>query len=381
MSCDARGDLSQRIARLINATGPISLAEYMHMAMADPVEGYYARREAIGADADFVTAPEVSQMFGELVGVWCASAWRALGSPRRFILAEAGPGRGTLMADLLRAAAKAPGFLDAAEIRLIETSAAMRRRQNDRLAAHAPRIGWVDRLEEVGTGPLILIANEFLDALPVRQFVKSGTIWRERLIGLDKDGSFVSMLGAALADHAILPAGSELEPEGSVFEWAPAREAWVETLSHYIKDTGGAALLIDYGHARSGFGDTFQAVRGHAKADALVEPGMADLTSHVDFEAIAAAIARGGAMPSQTLTQGDFLLAMGLLERATALSKPLGESGREAIRIAVERLAAPSQMGGLFKVLAMTEKQNASAMIHIPPFAVESGGMAVPGRD
>jgi NADH dehydrogenase [ubiquinone] 1 alpha subcomplex assembly factor 7 len=381
MSRDGHGVLAQRIARLINATGPISLAEYMHMAMADPVEGYYARREAIGADADFVTAPEVSQMFGELVGVWCAEAWQALGSPRRFILAEAGPGRGTLMADLLRAGAKAPGFLDAAEIRLIETSAAMRRRQSDRLAAHSPRLGWVDRLEDVETGPLILVANEFLDALPVRQFVKAGTTWRERSIGLASDGSFVSMLGSATVDPGILPAGHEFETEGSVFEWAPAREAWAETLSHRIQDTGGAALLIDYGHARSAFGDTFQAVRGHKRADPFGEPGKADLTSHVDFEAMTAAIARGGAVSSQTLTQGDFLLAMGLLERATALGTPLGESGREAIRNAVERLAAPDQMGGLFKVVAMTAKQNASAMIHIPPFAGGSGGMPVPGRD
>jgi SAM-dependent MidA family methyltransferase len=381
MSRDGRGGLSQRIARLINATGPISLAEYMHMAMADPVEGYYARREAIGADADFVTAPEVSQMFGELVGVWCAGAWQALGSPRRFILAEAGPGRGTLMADLLRAGAKAPGFLDAAEIRLIETSAAMRRRQSDRLAAHAQRLGWVDRLEDVETGPLILVANEFLDALPVRQFVKTGTTWRERSIGLGSDGSFVSMLGSAVADPGILPAGHEPEPEGSVFEWAPARDAWAETLSRRIQDTGGAALLIDYGHARSGFGDTFQAVRGHARADPFDQPGMADLTSHVDFEAITAAIARGGAMPSQMLTQGDFLLAMGLLERASTLGTPLGETGREAIRVAVERLAAPSQMGRLFKVVAMAAKQNASAMIHVPPFADGHHGTAAPARD
>jgi NADH dehydrogenase [ubiquinone] 1 alpha subcomplex assembly factor 7 len=381
MSHDGRGGLSQRIARLINATGPISLAEYMHMAMADPVEGYYARREAIGADADFVTAPEVSQMFGELVGVWCAGAWQALGSPRRFILAEAGPGRGTLMADLLRAGAKAPGFLDAAEIRLIETSAAMRRRQSDRLAAHAQRLGWVDRLEDVETGPLILVANEFLDALPVRQFVKAGTTWRERSIGIGSDGGFISMLGTALAEQGILPAGSPSEPEGSVFEWAPAREAWAETLSHRIQNAGGAALLIDYGHARSGFGDTFQAVRGHARADPFDEPGMADLTSHVDFEAITAAIARGGAMPSQMLTQGDFLLAMGLLERASTLGTPLGETGREAIRVAVERLAAPSQMGRLFKVVAMAAKQNASAMIRVPPFADGHHGTAAPGRD
>lgn len=381
MSRDSHGDLRQRIARLINATGPISLAEYMHMAMADPVEGYYARREAIGADGDFVTAPEVSQMFGELIGVWCVGAWQALGSPRRFILAEAGPGRGTLMADLLRAGAKAPGFLDSASVRLIETSAAMRGRQKDLLAAHAPRLGWVDRLEDVEKGPLILVANEFLDALPVRQFVKAGTTWRERSIGLGSDGSFVSMLGSAVADLGILPAGSEFEPEGSVFEWAPAREAWAETLSHRIQDTAGAALLIDYGHARSGFGDTFQAVRGHKRADPFSEPGMADLTSHVDFEAMTAAIARGGAMASQTLTQGDFLLAMGLLERATALGTPLDEPGRDAIRNAVERLAAPGQMGGLFKVLAMAAKQNASAMIHMPPFAGVSREAAESARD
>jgi SAM-dependent MidA family methyltransferase len=381
MKPEDQASLSQRIARLIAATGPISLAEYMHIAMADPVEGYYARRTAIGASGDFVTAPEVSQMFGELIGVWCASVWQAMGSPQPFILAEAGPGRGTLMADLLRAGAKVPGFLAGAEIRLIETSPAMRRRQAESLPAFAERLGWVDRIEDVGNGPLILVANEFLDVLPVRQFIKSGTAWLERCIGLDAQGDLASMLGTALADHAILPEGNAFEPDGSVFEWAPAREAWAETLAHRIAGSGGAALLIDYGHAHSGFGDTFQAVRGHAAADPLVAPGEADLTSHVDFEAVCAAIGRGGAVPSRTITQGEFLVSMGLLERAASLGSPLDEAGREKIRRAVERLAGTAAMGSLFKVLAIAGKQNASAMIHMPPFDRGSSEAVMPGHD
>jgi SAM-dependent MidA family methyltransferase len=257
----------------------------------------------------------------------------------------------------------------------------MRLRQAERLSAFAARLGWADRFENIEAGPLILVANEFLDVLPVRQFVKAAAAWRERCIGLDERGCFVSLLGTALADHAILPERSDLEPDGSVFEWAPAREAWAENLSHRIAQSGGAALLIDYGHARSGFGDTFQAIRGHAAADPFAAPGEADLTSHVDFEAVSKAVARGGAIPSRTLAQGEFLLSMGLLERASSLGSPLDAPGREKIRLAVERLAGPAGMGRLFKVLALAGKQNASAMIQVPPFGGVGSETAMTGHD
>ncbi|MCU0790723.1 MAG: SAM-dependent methyltransferase, partial [Nitratireductor sp.] len=324
--------LKQRLARLIEATGPVSLAQYMHIAMADPRHGYYANRTAIGGSGDFITAPEVSQMFGELIGVWCAGAWQAMGSPANFLLAEAGPGRGTMMRDMLRAAATVPGFVESASVRLIETSPAMIASQRERLEALAPDIAWVERLEDLPAGPLILVANEFLDVLPVRQFVKAKGVFRERCIALGPQGRLASALGSAIADDSLLPQGHEAEPEGSVFESSPAREAWVETLAMRLAESGGAALLIDYGHARSGFGDTFQAMRDHAHVDPLAEPGLADLTSHVDFEAVTKAAIRGGAAASPVIAQGEFLMRMGIAQRAGRLGagKPAGH--QDAIR-------------------------------------------------
>ena len=381
MSDPAVIGLAPRIRRLIEASGPISLAEYMHIAMADPEFGYYANKRALGQAGDFVTSPEISQMFGELLGVWCASVWQAMGAPRRFVLAEAGPGRGTLMADLLRAAGKASGFLDAAQVRLIETSPLMRKAQKETLAGHSQRVGWVDRFEQIETGPLILVANEFLDVLPVRQFVKADTLWRERCIGIGDGARLVSMLGTGIADPLILPTGHEAEPAGSVFEWAPAREAWVEGIALRLAESGGAGLLIDYGHAVSGFGDTFQAVKSHAAVDPFDQPGSADLTSHVDFQAIAAAARRGRAVASATVTQGTFLHSMGIRERAAQLSATLADSQRTQIRVAVERLAGPSSMGSLFKVLAIASERNASAMIHVPPFESTRDSAAAQTRD
>ncbi len=245
--------LRQKIVRLIEANGPISLAQYMHVCMADPLHGYYASRTAIGAGGDFITSPQVSQMFGELIGIWCAAAWQAIGSPARFVLAEAGPGLGTMMHDLLRAAATVPGFREAAMVRLVETSPAMIEEQRARLAGLSFDIGWTERLETLEDGPLVLVANEFLDVLPIRQFVKAGGIWRERCIALSEDGTtLASVLGPALADISLLPAGYQSEPDGSVFEYAPAREAWIETLAERLAAGGGAALLVDYGHSQIG---------------------------------------------------------------------------------------------------------------------------------
>lgn len=370
--------LAHRMARMIKAAGPISLAEYMHIAMADPAHGYYATRPAIGAKADFITAPEVSQMFGELIGIWCATSWQAIGAPNRFTLAEAGPGRGTLMADLLRAAASVPGFVNAANIVLIETSPAMRACQRQTLAAHAKRLAWTDRLETLGNAPLIVIANEFLDVFPMRQYVKSNGNWHERRIGLDKNGGFVSVLDGPLADTGILPIRHKAEPDGSAFEVSPAREAWAQMLAERLAAQGGSALLIDYGHSRHGFGDTFQAVRQHRSADPLADPGFADLTSHVDFEAVAAAARRGGALASPIVSQGDFLLEMGLSQRAGQLAKGKSAAQKQQIRIDADRLAHREKMGALFKVLALANDQNASAMILVPPFAMAGSVRHVP---
>ena len=370
----ARTPLGERIARLIAASGPISLAEYMHMAMADPQHGYYAARQALGAAGDFVTAPEISQMFGELIGVWCASLWRAAGAPSPFILAEAGPGRGTLMADLLRATGRVAGFRQSARIRLIETSPRMIAAQQQALAGFDADIGWAGALQELEDGPLILIANEFLDVLPTRQYVRSGPVWRERMVGLSDSGALSPVLGPSFADPSWLPGGHEQEGDGAVYERSPAREAFVEMLAARLAGTGGAALLIDYGHAQGDFGDTFQAVRAHARADPFAAPGEADLTSHVDFASLARAAIAGGAAASRIVSQGEFLLSMGLRERAERLAAAKSPGEQAHIVAAAQRLAAEQEMGGLFKVFALAAPQWRGAADALPPFACTQSG-------
>lgn len=352
--------LARRLRRLIAAHGPISLAEYMQACLADPEHGYYARRETIGIEGDFITAPEISQIFGELIGIWCVETWRRLGRPSPFALVEAGPGRGTLMRDCLRAAAIDRGFCDAARVVLVETSSAMREHQTGMLE-HAITTGvtvsWTANLDNLPVMPVILLANEFLDALPFRQYVKRGPLWHEAGIGTgSQEGGdrFERQLLAANADPSILPSGAADEPDGAVFEHAPAREAAIRQMASYLIAHGGAALIIDYGHTISGFGDTFQAVAGHRHADPFERPGEQDLTSHVDFARLGEAARAEGIANCRFATQGEFLLAMGLLERAGALGADMDAEGRNAISEAVERLAGPKAMGTLFKVMGFS---------------------------
>lgn len=345
--------LGRRIRDLIEAGGPITVADYMALALADPTDGYYPTRDPFGMAGDFVTAPEISQMFGELVGVWCLAVHAAMGSPSHFHLVELGPGRGTLMRDLLRAARIRPGFRAAATIRLVETSPTLRAVQARTLAGLAAPV-WHDGVEDLPPGPAIVIANEFFDALPIRQLQKTADGWRERRIGLDADGRFTFGLGAGAVDHRLLPPGADRAPDGAVAEVNLPAEAIVEALSARLAADGGALLAIDYGPTEPGFGDTLQAVRRHAFADVLTDPGEADLTAHVDFPALARAARRGGGRVEGPVTQGEFLLALGLLERAGRLGSGKSEAERETIVAAVERLAGPEEMGRLFKVMAVT---------------------------
>lgn len=345
--------LAGKLARLIAAVGPISVADYMSLVLSDPEHGYYTTRTAIGLDGDFITAPEISQMFGELIGIWCVATYEALGRPKRLTLVELGPGRGTLMADLLRAGRIDPGFARAVEVHLVEISPELRRRQAEHLAGLASPV-WHDRIDDLPAGPLIVIANEFFDALPIRQFVRTGRGWRERVVGLDADGNLAFGIGAAAPDPALLPAGALEAPEGAVAEINRPAEAIVETLAHRLVQHGGAALIFDYGHLRSGFGETLQAVRAHRYADPLRQPGECDLTAHVDFARLARAATAGGAAVLGPVTQGDFLLAIGLTERAGALGAGKDAAEQQAIVAAVERLAGPEEMGTLFKAMALT---------------------------
>jgi NADH dehydrogenase [ubiquinone] 1 alpha subcomplex assembly factor 7 len=346
--------LEHELVAMIAAEGPIGVDRYMSLCLGHAHHGYYMRQDPFGRAGDFITAPEISQMFGELIGVWCAAAWQAMGAPAPLRLIELGPGRGTLMADLLRAARVVPGFLDAVCVALVETSPVLRQSQKAALSGAGVPIQWHDGLDDVGPGPTLLVANEFFDALAVRQFVRTDTGWRERLVGLDASGRLAFGLAPDALPAGLLPRWAHGAGPGELVEVSPARHAVAQAVGARLATMGGAALIIDYGHVRSGPGDTLQAVRAHGFRDVLESPGDSDLTSHVDFEALAAALQQGGAVVHGPLTQGAFLSAMGLAERAEMLERHADPGARADIGAAATRLAADSQMGQLFKVIAAT---------------------------
>ncbi|HEY5597838.1 MAG TPA: SAM-dependent methyltransferase [Kiloniellales bacterium] len=354
---DGAAPLGARLAARIARLGPITLADYMAEALIHPRHGYYMRGDPFGAAGDFVTAPEISQMFGELIGLWGADVWRRLGRPDPVLLVELGPGRGTLMADALRAARTAPDFRGAARLHLVEVSPILRRRQADTLRAQAadcPPV-WHDSLAEVPEGPLLLIANEFFDALPIRQFVRTAAGWCERLVTLGEDGrTLVLALGPPSTQAKFLMAHNlHTVPEGFVAEVSPAAIGVAAEIGRRLAAHGGAALIIDYGDARPPGESTLQAVRGHARHDVLAEPGTADLTAHVDFAALAHAAAEAGARAHGPVPQGAFLEALGLQARAEALRRAATPAQSETIAAAVHRLTDAAEMGALFKVLAL----------------------------
>lgn len=345
--------LGQRLAALIQATGPIPVNEYMATCLFDPDDGYYTTREPFGAAGDFTTAPEISQMFGELLAVWLYQVWHLSGRPVPVTLAEIGPGRGTLMKDMLRTLSQLdPGLADTANICMVETSPRLASVQKETLSKFAARITWHETIDKLPQAPLLIVGNELFDAIPVRQFVRQGAGWRERMVGLDEAGRLAFFAGAGSLDASLLPAGADTAPESSIVELAPARAALMQAISERIAANGGAGLFLDYGHLEPGVGDTLQAVRAHAYEDVLASPGEADLTAHVDFAALAT-VARGCGLAAHLATQGDFLLRMGLLERAGRLGARADDATRESISLAVERLAGPDAMGSLFKAITV----------------------------
>jgi SAM-dependent MidA family methyltransferase len=354
--------LGEKLTATIAANGPLGIADYMDHCLADPEHGYYATRDPLGAAGDFITAPEISQMFGELIGAWLVHAWRMAGAPAPAILAEAGPGRGTLMADILRAASADQRFTSAISVHLVETSPALRGKQEATLSGVKAPVTWHERIDDVPDGPLLFVANEFFDALPIRQYIRSGSQWRERVVGLDSAGNLAFGLGPSDLDRPLSEMSADA-PEGAVFEICPDAMAVMDIIASRIAASGGAALIVDYGHGQAAFGDTLQAVRNHAFADPLAEPGKADLTAHVDFSALARSVRQAGATAHGPIDQGAFLLAAGLLERAGRLGAGKDATAQEAISKAVERLAGPNAMGSLFKVLAVTP-----AGLILPPF-------------
>ena len=332
--------LSDKLAAQIAADGPMTIAQFMTACLHDPEFGYYATRPALGEDGDFITAPLVSQMFGELIGLWAAVCWDRLGEPAKVRLVEMGPGDGTLMSDMLRAARAAPGFLEAADVWLVETSEPLREAQAARLGEG---LRWAGSLDEVPRGaPLILVSNELLDCLPARQFVRTVTGWAEQVVGLAEDGALAFALNPTPAAR-LLPDARD----GVVFEQSAAQEALGAQIGARLARDGGAALLIDYGRDRPGFGDTLQALRRHQKVDPLACPGEADLTVHADFPAVMAAATREGA-EAAILTQGAFLARLGVGERAEALVRARPDKA-PVIGRQLNRLIAADQMGELFK--------------------------------
>ena len=327
----------------------MTVERYMALCLGHPVHGYYRTRDPLGAQGDFTTAPEISQTFGELIGLWAAEVWRAMGEPSPVRLVELGPGRGTLMADALRAARVLPAFRSATVVHLVETSPALRARQEAELAPAGAPVSWYGDLAEVPDGPAIVVANEFFDALPIRQFVGTERGWCERLVGLSEGG-----LAFGLAPEPARDVPLPVRP-GAMLEWPAAGFAVMGRLAARLAAQGGAALVIDYGHARSGFGDTLQAVRHHAYADPLADPGEADLTAHVDFALLASAGRSAGATVLGPVLQGDFLRALGIDARAATLKRRATPAQAGAINAAVARLtgSGEGQMGALFKVLGL----------------------------
>lgn len=367
---DGLAPLEAEIRRLIAVAGPMPVAEYMSLCLTHPQHGYYTLRDPLGRQGDFTTAPEISQMFGELVGLWAAAVWRHMGSPDNLRLVELGPGRGTMMLDMLRAAQVVSGFRAAIVAHLVEISPALERRQRQTLGGLDVPVQWHRRIDDVPSGPLIVVANEFFDALPVHQAVKQKDGWHERCVGIDADDRFTFVVAPTAIPHfaGTLPKSVRDAPDGAVCEWRSQQELF--EISRRIVHEGGAALVVDYGYSDGAYGDTLQAVARHTYANPLESPGLADLTAHVDFGAMAAAAESVGADVQGPLPQRDFLLRLGIEQRAQTLKQRATPDQAEAIEGAMTRLLKADDaraMGRLFKAMAVTHPKLGA----LPGFAPE----------
>lgn len=338
----------------IIAQGPITVACYMEQALGHPEHGYYMKQDPFGKDGDFITSPEISQMFGEMVGLWACVVWQAMGSLSPLNVVELGPGRGTLMADALRATQMVEEFEDAARVWLVETSPALREAQKKALVPTMVMPAWRDRFEDVGEGPLIVWANEFFDALPIRQYVRADDAWRERLVGLNDEGDGLAYVNSAdPIDTQVIPEDLRGAPPGSIFEDHGPSRAVMAAIAKRVVEQGGAALFFDYGHNDHAVGETLQAVKSHNYADVLKNPGDQDITAHVDFAQLEQAARDAGAEVLGPVPQGAFLDRLGMRHRADALMLNATPEQIEEIDAAHQRLTAADQMGLLFKVMAI----------------------------
>lgn len=346
--------LENILKTMITQDGPMDIGQYMNVCLAHPEYGYYTSQNPLGASGDFTTAPEISQMFGEMIGAWLADIWIQMGSSQCHLV-ELGPGHGTLMADILRATKHVPGFHDAMCVHLVEIGSVLKQKQQAKLTGYD--VTWHAHLEDVPTDrPILLVANEFLDALPMRQMMWFDGAWQERVIGIDEQSGALSF-GVSSSDPAMQAMALEKAGQGNDFdilELAPVREVAFDGVCKVLKNQGGAALFIDYGYTKFGLGDTLQAIQKHDMVSPLHEPGLSDLTSHVDFCDLSM-IAKNKGVDIQGLTsQGEFLKALGIEMRAQALSKHASADQKKDIEQALNRLVKSDQMGELFKVLGVS---------------------------
>jgi SAM-dependent MidA family methyltransferase len=348
--------LQAELRKLIKSSGPMPVWRYMEQCLTHPRHGYYVARDPLGREGDFTTSPEVSQMFGELLGLWAASVWKAIDSPSVLRLIELGPGRGTMMADALRALRVLPPLYQSLSVHLVEINPELRDKQKSTLTG-VRNIAWHERLDEVPDGPSVILANEYFDVLPIHQVVKREAGWHERVVEIDGNGQLVFGTAAEPTPRfeALLPPLVRAAPVGAVFEWRP--DAEIMRIATRVRDQGGAALIIDYGHLRSDVGDTFQAIARHSFTDPLKNPGQADITAHVDFQALARAAEDLGAQVHGPVPQGDFLKRLGIETRAVTLMAKTTPEISEDISGALKRLIGGGRggMGSMFKVLAVSE--------------------------
>jgi NADH dehydrogenase [ubiquinone] 1 alpha subcomplex assembly factor 7 len=348
--------LHTELKRLIKASGPMPVWRYMELCLWHPQHGYYISRDPLGREGDFTTAPEVSQMFGELLGLWAASVWKALGSPQTFHLIELGPGRGTMMSDALRALRVLPPLYQSLSVHMVEINPVLREKQKATLTG-LRNVDWHERIEDVPDGPSVIFANEYFDVLPIHQMIRRETGWHERVIRLDEHENFVYDLAPDPTPgfEALTPPLVAAAPVGAIFEWRP--DADIMTLARRLRDQRGAALIIDYGHLRSDVGDTFQAIARHTFADPLKTPGLADITAHVDFDALSRAAEAVGARAHGPATQGDFLQRLGIETRALTLMQKASHEVSEDISNGLKRLVGGGRggMGSLFKVIGISD--------------------------
>ena len=348
--------LGAEIRSRIKSAGPMPVSRYMELCLAHPEHGYYITKDPLGREGDFITAPEVSQMFGELLGLWAAATWRTMAAPKNVRLVELGPGRGTMMADMLRAIRVVPTFYQALTVHLVEINPALREKQRQSLSGIKASVHWHDSIDDVPDGPALIFANEYFDALPINQAVREHDGWHQRVVDInDRDQLVFDTAREPLPRFELLLSDLvRAAPIGAIFEWRSPHE--VMKLARRLRQFGGAALIIDYGHSRSDAGDTFQAIARHSFADPLKNPGQSDLTAHVDFEALARSAEDVDAHVHGPIEQGQFLKRLGIETRAATLVSKASTQVAADVTTALRRLVGTGRggMGAMFKVLGIS---------------------------